>query len=311
MSTRILATKLLPAFLLCLTATTACLSRAAETLQVRIYSSLLAGVSDKHALAFTRPVVDLISRDLDYPLYFDIAKGETAEDLFRFGQQIEDGEVHVGIVWGLEYGWLQERFPRFKPMAVTRHRTDSLRSQLMVHPDNEVTDIAGLKGKQLATYRRIPLMDRMYLTELIAGSGHTLKTYFGKITEYPTAKDAIIAVHNDKADCVMINTMVYHRHIANRPKLKMKEVALSDPFPQAVLMGRPDRVDALRAGLWPALQECLERVDDTPEGRQGLDFWRQENFILPDEKEFGRLVRDRVSEYPITALERVVLGGRP
>jgi hypothetical protein len=291
--------------LLCLLGATAGRSGAAQPMQVRIYSSLMAGVSDHHALAFTRPVVDLISRELDYPLYFDIAKGETAEELFRFGQQIEDGKIHVGIVWGLEFGWLRARFPRFKPMAVTRHQTDSLRSQLMVHPERGVGDLAGLQGARLATYRRIPLMDRLYLVKLVEKSGDTPATYFGQITKYQTAKDAIRALHAGQADCVMINTMVYHRHIANRPKLKMKGVVVSAPFPQAVLMGRPERVNALRAGLWRETQDCLQRVEDTPEGRQGLDFWRQERFILPDEDNFDQLVRERLSEYPITVLAQV------
>jgi ABC-type phosphate/phosphonate transport system substrate-binding protein len=271
----------------------------------------MAGVSDKHALAFTRPVVDLIARDLDYPLYFDIAPGQTADDLFRLGQQIEDGKIHIAIVWGLEYGWLRERFPRFRPMAVTRHETDSLRSQLMVRPGEGVGDFAGLQGKRLATYRRTPLMDRMYLDRLVESNGKTLATYFSKIIPFPTAKDAICAVLNDKADCVMINTMVYQRHIANRPKLKTQEVVISPPFPQAVLMGRPDRVDGLRDGLWLQLQQCLQRVDDTPEGRQGLDFWKQESFILPAEDNFEQLVRQRLAEYPVTVMKSLGPVERP
>ena len=84
---------------------------------------------------------------------------------------------------------------------------------------------------------------------------------------------------------------------------------LPPPEP-AVLVGRPERLNALRPGLWLETRDCLQRVEDTPEGRQGLDFWRQERFILPEEENFERLVRERISEYPITALAKVARGRR-
>jgi ABC-type phosphate/phosphonate transport system substrate-binding protein len=275
-------------------------------MQVRIYASLMAGISDHHARAFTQPVIDLVSRELRYPLHFDIADGETAEDLWKFGQQIEEGEIHVGIIWGVEYGWLRRRFPRIKPMVVTRHSATHLKSQLMVHPNSKATKLAEVKGQRLATYRRMPLMDELFLSKAVEDLQNPLRAFFPAIVEHQTAIDAIRAVHTSKADCVMVNTTLYQRHIANRPKLDMKVVAISAPFPQAVLVGRPDRVNALRPGLWLQTRDCLQEVEDTPEGRQGLDFWRQERFILPEEDDFEQLVRARIAQYPVTALAKVV-----
>jgi ABC-type phosphate/phosphonate transport system substrate-binding protein len=271
----------------------------------------MAGVSDKHAIGFTLPVVNLISREIDYPISFKIAHGESAKDLFQFGEQMDSGKVHLAIIWGLEYGWLRERFPRLRPMAVTRHQTESLQSQLMVHPENAANELADLRGAKLATYRRVPLMDRVYLMTEVEKMGQTVPKYFGKITKYPTARDAIWAVLDKKADCVVVNRMVYGRHIANRPKLKMRDILLSAPFPQAVLVGRPDRVDGLRSGLWRATEESLHRINDSPEGRQGLEFWRQERFISPKEDNFEKMVNERVAEYPVTVLKRLVPIARP
>ena len=274
-------------------------------MQVRIYASLMAGISDHHARAFTRPIIDLVAREIEYPLNFDIAQGATPEDLWNFGQQIEDGKIHVGIVWGVEYGWLRKRFPRMKPMVVTRHATAHLKSQLMVHPDSKATDLAGVRGQRLATYQRMPLMDELFLSKTVEDRGVRLPQFFATIKQHKTALDAICAVHSGEADCVMINTTLYQRHIANRPKLELRAVALSDPFPQAVLVGRPERVNALRPGLWLETRECLQDVEDTPEGRQGLDFWRQERFILPEADNFEQLVRARIAQYPVTALAQV------
>jgi ABC-type phosphate/phosphonate transport system substrate-binding protein len=276
-----------------------------EPLQVRIYASLMAGISDHHARAFTRPIIDLVSREMQYPMQFDIAEGATAEDLWEFGQQIEDGEIHVGIIWGVEYGWLRKRFPRIKPMVVTRHSTSHLKSQLMVHPDSEATDLAGVRGQRLATYSRMPLMDELFLSKAVEDGGGTWRQFFPEVVEHKTAIDAILAVRGREADCVMVNTTLYQRHIANRPKLELKAVALSAPFPQAVLVGRPERVNALRPGLWLETRDCLRDVEDTPEGRQSLDFWRQERFILPGADNFEQLVQARIAQYPVTALAKV------
>jgi ABC-type phosphate/phosphonate transport system substrate-binding protein len=190
-------------------------------------------------------------------------------------------------------------------MVVTRHSTSHLKSQLMVHPDSKATDLAGVRGQRLATYQRMPLMDELFLSKAVADRGSTLRAYFPTIVEYKTALEAILAVHGGDADCVMVNTTLYQRHMANRPKLEMKVVALSAPFPQAVLVGRPERVNAMRPGLWQETRACLQDVEDTPEGKQGLDFWRQERFILPEADNFEQLVRARIEEYPVTALERV------
>ena len=87
----------------------------------------------------------------------------------------------------------------------------------MVRPDSKADGLDGLKNTRLATYRRTPLMDRVYLNTLLEANGQQLDTYFRQIKQFDTAKDAIRAVLNHEFDCVMINTMVYNRHIANRP----------------------------------------------------------------------------------------------
>jgi ABC-type phosphate/phosphonate transport system substrate-binding protein len=249
------------------------------------------------------PLATLISREIKYPISFNLVRGESADDLFELGKQIDEGAVHIAIVWGMEYGWLRQRYPRIEPMAVTRHHTESLRSQLMVHPDCALVGFEDLEGAKLATYKRMPLMDQAYLCRLAKNQEKAVRSYFSKIIQCPTARDAIVAVREQQADCVMINTMVYNRHIADRPELKLRDAALSPPFPQTVLVGRPDRIDSLRPGLWKDAQDCLETVHRTAEGRQCMLFWRQERFIRPDADQFEQLVRMRVGQFPITGLK--------
>ena len=78
----------------------------------------------------------------------------------------------------------------------------------MVHPESDANDFADLQKASLATYRRTPLMDRVYLTTLVEGAGQKIDNYFAQIKQFDTAKEAIRAVRQKQFDCVMINTMV-------------------------------------------------------------------------------------------------------
>ena len=59
---------------------------AAEApLKVHLYSSLVVGVSDKHALAFTQPLIDLLQEQVQYPLEFGLAKGSGVPNKDKVG----------------------------------------------------------------------------------------------------------------------------------------------------------------------------------------------------------------------------------
>lgn len=249
-------------------------------------------------------MIDLLARQIHHPVNFDLVKGETAQDLYDFGKAIHGGTCHIAVIWGLEYGWLRRRFPQIEPMLVTMQPEQAFRSQIMVRQGFAADDFSDLKGTRLGTYRRMPLMDRFFLRRLTQQQGQTLDAFFGQVKEYPTAEAAVLALHNKQADSIALNIPVYSRHIANRPKLQMRSVAVSGPFPEPVLVGRPDLVNALRPGLWAEARGKLEQIHQTAEGRQCLDFWREEQFVRPSETAFERMLRERLDEYPITMLQQ-------
>jgi ABC-type phosphate/phosphonate transport system substrate-binding protein len=277
--------------------------------KVRLYSSVAPGISDKHARAYTRPMLDLLGDQLGCMIDFDLTKGDSADDLLRFGREINDGAVHVGVIWGLEYGWLRVRWPELRPMVVCTQRKYAYESRVMVREGFGARALADLKGKRLATYQGASLMDRMYLDKLLKDNKETLRDFFGDIKSYPTVKSAILAVRNNEADCLVVNMVAYTRHITSGPKLKLDYLLPSEPFPDAVLVGRPDRMDALRRGLWSEMRKSLGTIHRTAVGRQCVDFWMIEQFSSPGEA-FEQIVRERLRDYPITALARLAPTGQ-
>jgi ABC-type phosphate/phosphonate transport system substrate-binding protein len=280
---------------------------AKKPLEVRLYSSVTGGVSDTHARAYTRPMIELLEQEeqLDYPVNFDLVKGETTEDLLRLGADIDAGRCHIAVLWGLEYGWLRQEFPTLAPLVILAQHAGSWVSQVMVWDELTPDQFAELKGMRLAMYRRIPLMDRLFLEKLVKQEGETVDTFFGAVEEHPTVQSAILSVRRAEADCVVVNIVAYSRHIANQPELKVRQVVKSAPFPEPLLVGQREQINALRPGLWKEVQEKLTAIHRTAQGQQCLDFWREEQFVRPVKEHFEEPLERRLREYPIEMIENV------
>jgi len=280
-------------------------------LQVRLYSSVLAGVSDEDALGSTDPMVQLAAHKLHYKIQLGLTKGETEEDLRAFGKELDSGVCHVGAIWGLEYGWLQQEFPRLEPLIVLLQQETRFVSQFLVRSKDHLGgEFATLKGKRLALYRGIPLMDRAYLAGLLH-EGETVNTYFKveKDQRYETVVEAINAVCDEEADCVLVNIEVYSHQLVNRPGLRkqLRAIVPSEPFPPAALIGRRERLNQIRPRLWEDLQETLEAMDQSAEGKECRRFWRVERFARPEHAnlDFQAAVQKSLGIYPVTLLRKL------
>jgi hypothetical protein len=283
-------------------------------IKLRDYPSIVTGISERQARAATQPAVALIGRLIDYPIDLDIeindaARAGEVSALMEFGRKLDAGEIHLGVMWGIEFGWLQEKYPRLKPLALCVYGSreddkEGVSSQLMVAHGFDGDRLDDLRGKTLAVYRRVPLMDKLFLNQALADRNHTLRDFFGEIKEFKSARDAIVAVNRGAADCVLLNMVTYSRHVANQPKLTLRPLASSGAFAAPVIVGRPNAVDDLRRDLWRQIQEETLRLHQTPEGKQCMQFWRLARFGKPNVA-FDALVRRNVADYPINVLLRL------
>ncbi len=276
-------------------------------LQLRLYASLVAGVSERRAQAATKPLIDLVSANVDYPVESGIEKGTGPEGVLAFGKKLDDGVVHVGTVWGLEYGWIRQKYPKIKPMAIAANGNRApWRSQLMVRRQDNPPSLAPLKGKKLAEFKYMSLMDRLILDDMLVQAKQDPRDFFALQVPRASVKEALLAVKNGQADCVMVNVADFTREANNQPKVAqaLMAVKVSQPYPGGVLVGRVDRVEHLQRGLWGKVQTELLRCRDTAEGAMLADFWRFDLLERPDDK-YLEQVDEAARKFPIERLRKL------
>lgn len=301
MNTSRLTTQLLGAAAALAAILTAPAAAQNKSLQVRIYSSLTPGINEPEARAVTRPVLNHVGKRVRVPFEHDIYKGTTSEDLFEFGKKLEDGTYHFGVVWGLEYGWLAERYKKLKINCVA-HAAEleyPARTLLLVRRGMENSSLADLKGKRLAIYKTTPLMERVFLRKMLEDAGLRPQGYFQETENYEILRDAVAAVRQKQADCVILNATTYNRLQTAYPGLAAALAPLkvkSEVYPMPVVIGSPEVVNGLRQesrSLWLHIQKELVDMHTTPEGEDCVRFWRFQHFSVPDatyQQQVDRLV---------------------
>lgn len=251
-------------------------------------------------------MLNLVGRQIDYPINFDIHKGSTRDDLVEFGKKIADGAYSLGVVWGIEFGWLEQLHPGLKVLLVCvggKRISKELRYQLLVRRKDKIADLKSLKGKHLAHYEREGLMGRLVLDDMLKNSKQDPKGFFADNKPVPMVRSAIYSVLDGDADCVFVDATNYIRLKQAFPRLAQNLATLceSDSCPEVALIGCPDTLNKLRGGLWDRLQGRLLRVHDTAEGKEAVKYWNIDSFILPDE-DYHERVKKWVRRIPLSSL---------
>jgi ABC-type phosphate/phosphonate transport system substrate-binding protein len=272
-------------------------------IQFRIYGSVLAGISKSDALGSTKPMLDLIGRQVGERFDCAIEDGTTSDDLFRLGKKLQGGEVHLAALWGIEYGWLREKHPQLKVLGVVSLGDEKPvhRAKIYVSKTSQFKKLADLKGKCQAVYKDATLMDRFSLQEMIRAEKHEPAGFFEKTAPYASVRQAVAAVKDGTADFVVINIYTYLRLQDFQPGLanSLAEMTSGDVFPTAVVVGFPALVDKFkqRKGLWGDLQDQFLNVHRSTEGKECINFWRFQFFVKPND-DFQKQVDEAARKYP-------------
>jgi ABC-type phosphate/phosphonate transport system substrate-binding protein len=274
-------------------------------------SSAFPGLSDGQVRGATKPFLDLVAHNVGFPIELKLEKVNTAEQLLTFGQKLSDPRSqthHMGAMWGLEYGWIEQKVPGLKPLILAASGTTNFRFRfyLMVREEEASLGLKGFQGKKRARIENTPALEEALLARMLQKQGLNPKGFFDERAEpFDEPRSAIDAIRKRHADCVFLSLQSWDRIRAiSEPLTKgITMVADSPDFPEAVLIGSEEKINRLQAGLWKKLQHEILTAQKTAQGKNLIQFWRFESFVKPDTK-YLEAVKEAARETPLSLLSR-------
>src|SRR5580765_5330993 len=121
----------------------------------------------------------------------------TTGDALDLGQRLNDKAVHLGVFYGFEFAWAQQKYPDLRPLMVALSRHRSLKAFLMVRDDNTSATLADLKGKVLSVPRKNKEHTLLFLDRELSVLGTNQKEYFAKVEAHASAEDALDDIIRD------------------------------------------------------------------------------------------------------------------
>lgn len=248
--------------------------------KVRIGMSqlLFRGTDPNLMLALTQPLSGLFQSQTGVQAEFGI-QGDTAE----LARRINAGEVHFGIMHGIDYAWVQERYPDVKPLVLCQNDTIKLKAYILVRDDSDARTVTDLKGKTLAFPKRSLNHCYLCMHKAIADAGQKPDGFFAPSPLPGNLDVAMDWVFEGKTTAVVVDGLAFETYKARKPgrAKRLKVLCESCEYPTAAILYNPKVADAetikkVQTGLTTAHERTL--------GRQLLTLWRLTNFVaVPDE----------------------------
>jgi len=249
-----------------------------KTVRIGMSQTLFRGTDPNLMIALSKPLGGLFQSQTGVVADFSI-HADTAE----LARRIHAGELHFGIMHGIDYAWVQQQFPDVQPLVLCQNETIRLKGYIVVRDDCQARSIADLKGKTLAFPKRS--LNHCYLCthKAIADAGFEPAGFFAP-SPLPANVDVALdwVFEGTTAACVVdgLALETYRTRKPGRAK-RLRILCESCEYPTAAILYNPKLADAeviqkVREGLTSAHERAL--------GRQLLTLWRLTNFVaVPQE----------------------------
>ncbi len=270
------------------------LEAKAETrpaMRIGMIQTLFRGVDPNAMLAFTEPFSELLYSQTGIRGQFRIIP-----DGKEMARQIHEGELQLGILHGIEFAWVKEKYPDLKPLILAYNHTIKLKGYLLVRNDSGVQTISDLKGKPFSFPKRSLNHCYVFIHTSIQEAGHDPAGFFAPSPCPPNTEAAIDAVLEGKAAATAVDGVTLETYRSRKPGRanQLRVVKESCLYPTATFIYKPDSADP---AMVKKFQEGMTTAHTRILGRQMLNLWRLSNFgQVPDE--YGELLTGILKVHP-------------
>jgi ABC-type phosphate/phosphonate transport system substrate-binding protein len=214
----------------------------------------------------------------------------------NLAKDLQQSKLQLGIMTGIEYGWMKPEFPGLLPLATVFASDIRLKACVLVRADSPVRGIADLKGKSIALPKRLQFHTHIFLHQTLAKAGSQPKGFFSRIIPSADMNDGIESVVDQEAEAVLIDVDSWNVYRERKPgrSQKLKILLQSPAFPTAAVLYQRE---AWNDADLQQIQHILCTAHEKAFSRQILNFWRISKFVSYT-PEYEQVVREIVHEIP-------------
>jgi ABC-type phosphate/phosphonate transport system substrate-binding protein len=256
-------------------------------LRIGIMESLTQGVSPRVRESFAPKFAELVK---DFTGY----KSVTLQGLSpaTAARQLQAGKWHLGIFQGVEFAWVQSKYPKLQPLMIAVFEDTNLRAVLMVKKDSEARGFKDLKGKNVSIHET-KLHCRLFAEK---GAGGKPQDFFGKMLQTESGEDALDSILLGKADAAVVDTAILKLYKDVNPgRFKnLKIAAQSEVFPAPAVVYRQG---TLSDGMLNTLRSGMLKANKSDKGREAMATFQVSGFqeVPPD---YQQLLTKIAAAYP-------------
>jgi ABC-type phosphate/phosphonate transport system substrate-binding protein len=218
------------------------------------------------------------------------------EDHTDMAKKLQNGEIQLGVIHGLEYCWLRKDAPEIEPLALALGHDIKLQAKLLVRADDHCTDIRALKDKTLLRPTKTLNHNNLYLTKVVSEVCPQCDSFFGSVKVVGSLDATVDALIDGQGQVMVIDSAswaIYQQQKPGRAK-KVRVLAESGWFPTAAVLHRPG---SLEPDVLNQIKTGFLTVHQKPLGQQMLVFWRLTRFV-PVSEEYQDVCRKALEDYP-------------
>jgi len=222
-------------------------------------------------------------------------KCSVVPDSETLAKDLAAGRLHLGVMQGVEYAWLKDRYPRLKPALLACNEQAALRA-FLVGGNGDTRSIKDLRNQPFAMPKFSLNHCYFYLDHAVRRAGHDPKSYFGPATRPANPEAALDAVVDGKAPATVVDGLALQTYRERKPgrARRLRVIEESCDYPAAAFIARADAADAETVKNF---QEGMAQVHRHVLGRQVLTFWRLSRFE-PVSDDYAKLLDGILKVHP-------------
>jgi ABC-type phosphate/phosphonate transport system substrate-binding protein len=196
-----------------------------------------------------------------------------AGDADDLGKQLHDNQMQLGVFYGFEFAWVQQKYPSLKPLVVAVARQRTLRAHLVVRNDSTATTLFDLKGKTLSVPKRTREYCLLFMDRELAKQGTDQQHYFGALVHHTSMEDALDDVLRDKVQAALVDGIALGSYEQVKPGCfaRLKVLAQSEPFPPGVVAYREGALDTATLSKF---KDGMVSANHSSRGKDLLALWK-------------------------------------